>query len=421
MSVNVGVCGLGKLGLMLALVLDVRGKHIVTGYDPSGRPRDLLSGRDDLPGEAGFDVLRDSTDMSMATSPAELVADSDVIFVVVPTPHAGPYGGHVPAPAERRDFEYGFLVQAMRDLCRAADEQTKQITIVIVSTVLPGTINREIRPLLNQMTRLVYSPSLIALGTIEEDLLNPEFVIVGADTEEDVYPVQEVYAGLHSRPIAVMDIVSAELTKIAYNTFTSLKIVFGNTMLELAEKTGADCDSVYRALALGTDKLLTHRYLRGGVAGGGFCHPRDVIAMSWLAERTDLSADLFGFLAQAREAQSSWLASLAVDYSNLTGLPIVILGKAYKPQSDLTGGSPGFLLRSQLAEQSIHAEICDPYTDAVKERTDDAVSGPRVFVIMTAHSHFRDLPYAPGSVVIDPHGYVNVPPGVTLVRPGRKH
>jgi UDPglucose 6-dehydrogenase len=421
MTANVGVCGLGKLGLILALVLDVRGDHIVTGYDPSPRAGDLLAGRSDLPGEAGFEALRDATTMDLTGSPAGLVETSDVIFVVVPTPHANPYGGHVPAPAERKDFEYGFLVQAVRDLCRAANDQTKPITIVIVSTVLPGTINREIRPLLNDMTTLVYSPSLIALGTIEEDLLAPEFVIVGADNEEDVYPVQEIYSSLHNRPIAVMDIVSAELTKIAYNTFTSLKIVFGNTMLELAEKTGADCDSVYRALALGTDKLLTHRYLRGGVAGGGFCHPRDVIAMSWLAERVGLSSDIFGFLAKAREDQSSWLAESAIDLSTLTGLPIVILGKAYKPQSDLTGGSPGLLLLAQLAAQDVHAEIYDPYVDTKAERTNVAVENPRVFVIMTAHSYFRDLPYAPGSVVIDPHGYVNAPAGVTLVRPGRKH
>jgi UDPglucose 6-dehydrogenase len=416
--------GLGKLGHVLAMVLDNTGGHVVHGYDPSERPAKILAGEIQVPGEAGFEALVDCTEMKIVGSPSELVSVSETVFVVVPTPHPQEYSGEIPVPFEPRDFEYGYLVQAVRDLCTAADDQSRQITIVIVSTVLPGTVGRLVRPLLNDMTKLVYSPSLIALGTVEEDLLNPELVIIGADSTDDAFDVSRIYSTLHSRPVQVMSIESAELTKVAYNTFTSMKIVFANTMLEIAEKTGADCDAVTGALSLATDRLLSPKYLTGGVGGGGYCHPRDVIAMSWLAGRLNLSTDLFDYLAQAREDQSRWLAEKVMEWSTL--LPdhaIVILGKAYKPHHDLTGGSAALLLAHQLTVRGADPLYAvDPYVDEDPSTTREIVQkGPSIFVMATDHTEFRELPFKSGSVVIDPFGHIPSRPGVTLVRLGRKH
>jgi UDPglucose 6-dehydrogenase len=413
--------GLGKLGLIMAMVLDVHGNHNVVGYDPSPRPWDILANRADPPDESGIGGLLPNNAVSHAADPEELVSRTDVIFVVVQTPHPEHFDGTVPVPKELKDFDYGFLVNAVRQLSRAADHQDKQITIAVVSTVLPGTCDRLLRPYLHDRVRLVYTPSLIALGTVADDLLSPEFVIVGADSYEDTYEISKIYRTLHSHPILTMSIPSAELTKVAYNTYTSMKIVFANTMLELAEKTGADADEVASALSMATKNLMSPRYMKGGLGGGGYCHPRDVIAMSWLAEKLDLSADVFGFLARAREAQSSWLASLVVDYHALTGLPVTILGNAYRPNGDLTGGSAALLLFNQLGPY-VPVSMVDPHTGTGSE--DDLTrltkGCPGVFVVGCAHREFHSLQFAPGSVVIDPVGIIPDRPGVTVVRVGRK-
>jgi len=415
--------GLGKLGLIMALVLDKHGKHDVTGYDPTDRPRDILTGKTSLP-EKDFGLLLESNTVHLASSPSEVVRSSDVIFVVVATPHPPEYDGTVPSPEDPQDFEYGYLVQAVRDLAQAAWDQHKDITVVIVSTVLPGTISRVIWPLQNDQVTVVYSPSLIALGTVEEDLLNPDFVILGADEREDVYPVAEIYASLHERPLQIMSIESAELTKIAYNTFTSMKIVFANMLLETAEKTGADCDSVTGALAMSSGNLLSSRYLTGGMGGGGYCHPRDTVAMSYLARRLDLSTDLSGYLKQAREDQSGWLADTVEKWSKLCPeLAVIIMGTAYKPGSPLTGGSAALLLRDQLKSRGIDVIPHDPYVNpgphmASSERVAQTEA---VFVIGCAHPEFRALKFAPSSVVIDPTGTISDRPGVTVVRLGRKN
>lgn len=418
---NIGWIGLGKLGLTCALVLEKHGGHKVVGYDPSSRPNDILRGHAEPPREEGIKELLAGSQMQVASTPAEVVREAEVIFVAVQTPHGADYGGEVPAPAEPRDFEYGYLVQAVRDLVTASTEQQKYVTIVVVSTCLPGTMNRLIRPLLSFRTKLVYNPAFIAMGTTVNDFLNPEFVLLGADDADDAIPVAEVYRTLHDRPRVVVSVESAELTKIAYNVVISAKIVIGNTLMEIADKTGADCDQVIDALSLATDRVLSPKYLRGGMGDGGHCHPRDLIAMCWLTNKLDLSSDTLCTLARAREQQSGWLADLAEQWADMTLMDIHILGKAYKPESDLTGGSPALLLAHQLRERGRRVDHWDPFVDGDGgSRRKLIITVPGVYVIGTKHASFAAVAFPQGSVVIDPHGYIPDQLGVSVVRIGRK-
>jgi UDPglucose 6-dehydrogenase len=411
--VKAGWIGLGKLGLCGALVLDAAG-HQVTGYDVSTLPGEILLGNAPLPVEQDFEELLADHDVRLAGSPAEVVAASDIVFVSVQTPHAPDYGGETPAPATRRDFEYAYLTQACRDVCRAATEQAKQITLAVVSTVLPGTCGRLIRPLLGEYVTLVYTPAFIAMGTTIPDFRNPEFVLAGCDDPRDANPLRQVWAKIHTAEVLTMSVESAELAKVAYNVFISAKIVFSSTIMEICHKTGADCDEVIGALSKATDRLISAKYLPAGMPDGGSCHPRDLIAMSWLAQRLELSYDLLGELTQARESQTAWLADLALDYSAQTGLPVTVLGKAYKARSPLTAGSPGLLLLDYL-KGHIQLLAWDPYTDRESIPVRQAV-----FVIAMNHPEFADLCFPYGSVVIDPWGMIPDQDQVTVIRVGRK-
>ncbi|GGV45752.1 hypothetical protein [Streptomyces spectabilis] len=416
---RIGWIGLGKLGIVCALTLAKHGGHTVTGYDPSPRPADILHGAAPPPQEEGIEALLAGASLTLASSASAVVASTDsVVFVAVQTPHSPAYGGEQTMPDEPNDFEYQYLVQAIRDLCRSAALQEKPITIAVISTCLPGTMNRLIRPLLNKWTTLVYNPAFIAMGTTIADYLHPEFVLLGADDPRHTEPILDIYATVHDRPAQIMGMESAELTKVAYNVVISTKIVVANALMEICHKTGADCDDVADALAKATDRVVSPKYMRGGMGDGGHCHPRDIIAMSWLAQRLDLSTDVLGYMVQAREAQTGWLADLAQQWAEQTGLDVMILGKAYKPGSDLTGGSPALLLAHQLRERGVDAQHWDPHVDT-EGPWFDAVT-PAVFVVGTRHDAFLHLSIAPGSVVIDPHGYMPDQPGVTTIRVGRK-
>lgn len=410
---RIGWVGLGKLGMPCALVLAKHGGHDVTGYDV--RPPKIPAY------EAGIDQL-DPSMLTLADSPAGVVAASDVVFVAVQTPHAPAYGGETPAPAERRDFEYGYLINAVRAVCQAAERQRKPITLAVVSTVLPGTCNRLLRPLLPPHVRLVYCPAFIAMGTTVDDFLAPEFVLAGADNPAFIAPIRQVFAAVHDRPVYETSIETAELIKVAYNTVISTKIVLGNMLMEICEKTGADCDHVVDALAMATDRIVSAKYLRGGMGDGGACHPRDLIATSWLAERLDLSYDLLGQMASAREAQTGWLADLAIRWADQTRLDVCVCGTAYKPGVPLEQGSAALLLIRLIMDKRPDLGVTgyDPYADRGVMMLDGDFNAPYVYVIGCKHPEFAGYEFPAGSVVLDPHGYIPDRLGVTVIRIGRK-
>lgn len=415
---NVSWIGLGKLGLTCALALEKHGGHQVTGYDPSPRARQILNGAAPPPEEAGIEELLNGSKLRIAASPAEAVAATDgIVLLAVQTPHDPRYGGENPIVDAPVDFEYGYLIQAVRDVATAAEEQGKQITLVVISTMLPGTTRAHLAPLCGPNVRLVYGPYFIAMTSTVSDFLHPEFVLLGSDDPEAIADVADLYRTVHDRPIHPVTIESAELTKVAYNCFISMKIVFANMVMEICQKTGADCDQVADGLALATDRITSPAYMRGGMGDSGACHPRDNQAMSWLAQRLDLSVDLMGYVSIAREQQSAWLAGLVEHWHRMSGLPIVLLGKAYKPHVGLTQGSAGLLLAYQLRERGLEVEHHDPFVDG---NVTDEVLVPAVYAVTTKHDCFTEYEIPAGSVVIDPHGYMPDQPGVTTIRVGRK-
>ena len=404
---NVGWLGLGRLGLPCALAIADHPDHDVTAYDPA------VTGPKRPPwDEPGVYDLLGRTTLTFAASVDEVVAAADVVFVAVQTPHAPDYDGSKPMPETRRDFDYTALRGACRAVCDAAHRLDRRITLVVVSTVLPGTMDRVIRPLLGENVTLVYNPFFIAMTSTISDFLHPDFVLTGADHDSDVDPLRKLYGSLHQRPIYRCSIPSAELTKVAYNTFISAKIAVANSLMEICHHTGADVDEVTDALALATDRVVSPKYLRGGMGDGGACHPRDLIAMSWLAEHLGLSYDLFGSLVRGREQQTEWLAELAIEQAELNNFDtVMVLGKAYKAGTNLSQGSPGLLLAAALRRRGIRFIHFDQVEDAL-------LGNAKVFVIATNHAEYQQLNFPARSVVIDPWRYLDPQPGVTIIPVG---
>ena len=410
---KVGMIGLGKLGLPVALAMDLHG-HRVMGYDVNVAlmQKERCSYREEGPnGESSLEpVLRKSR--LRFGSLAEVVRHAEMIFIAVQTPHEARYEGITTLPHERVDFDYTYLVNAVADVSAEIGRQQKETVVVVISTVLPGTVRSRLVPLITPFVRLCYNPSFIAMGTTMRDFLNPEFVLFGVWDEGAAAKAEQFYRTIHSRPFYRTTIENAELIKVAYNTFIGLKIVFANTLMEICQKTpGTDVDAVTEALKLATDRLISGRYLGGGMGDGGGCHPRDNIALSWLAKQLHLSYDLFESIMLARERQTGWLADLMCAYR----LPKVILGKSFKPESSVQLGSPSLLLRSLLEAKGHEVLMYDPYIDPVQP-----AFGPSVFLIGTKHACFSsDFKFPQGSVVIDPWRYVKAQDGVRVVHVGR--
>jgi UDPglucose 6-dehydrogenase len=291
--------------------------------------------------------------------------------------------------------------------------------VVVISTVLPGTMRKHIFPLLNERVQICYNPFFIAMGTTMQDFLHPEMVLLGVSNENAAKRVEQLYASVTNAPIYRTSIENAEGIKVAYNTFIGMKIAFANTWMEICHRIpGMDVDQVTGALALATNRIISSRYLSGGMGDGGSCHPRDNIALSWLARELGLSYDLFETLMIAREHQTQWLAELmeAYDPRGEPRLLKVILGKSFKLNSNITVGSPAVLLKNILQERGHDVEMYDPHVDIGLPTPTYPAS---IFLIGTKHPEFVEFKFPEGSVVIDPWRYVPQRPGIKVVSVGR--
>ena len=411
--------GLGKLGLPCLLAMEKYGHHQIFGFDPVSKVRDSIISRNVDYWEEGVNDLLKTSEIVLTEKIEDLVSICDVIFIAVQTPHTAEFEGKTPMPASRRDFDYKFLESAVTDVANGLlRHKNNNPLIVTISTVLPGTMATRVLPKLESARadyRFAYNPYFIAMGTTISDFLNPEFILVGGRTVEEQRDLVDFYSFLPAE-VMPMDIESAELTKVAYNTFIGFKIVFANALAEITDARGGDVDKITNALSKATKRIMSGTYMTAGMGDGGGCHPRDQIAMSWLAKESDLSVDIFEFLADARDKQTLRQAQLIDSYTKSSNLKPVLLGVSYKPDSPLDIGSPARLLEYYLRQMGHKLKIVDPWIYP----ENNTFLEPSVFFVSSRHKEFRNLEKYENSIIIDPWGFVEtVAASSRLIKPGR--
>ena len=409
---------MGKLGLPCALAVEMRG-HKVVGYDPSPDVKKILDTKKLPYKEIWAQDYLDKTNIKIKTV-EEVVKHSDIIFVPIQTPHGDKFEGTTRIPDEREDFDYSYLIDGLTELDYELHKQKKETVVVVISTVLPGTIRRDIKPLLSEYTKLCYNPFFIAMGTVMEDFLRPEIILFGVDDKEAAQKAKKFYRTINHAPFYETTIENAELIKVAYNTFIGTKIAYVNTLMEMCHHLpNTNVDEVMNGLKMCNKRIISDKYLSGGMGDGGGCHPRDNIALSWLSRELNLSHDWFDNIMKQREIQTEWLADLIEKEAN--GLPITILGKSFKPQTNITTGSPSILLSNILRERGLSATMYDPYIDEPFDDWQDMSEYdgvPQCYFIGTKHEDFVNFPFDDESIIIDPWRYIPDKEGCKVIRIG---
>lgn len=422
---KIGYIGAGKLGMPVAACVAQKHDVLMLDADPSVYLRWGNYPFVESVAETGFSdisaLMRSVSEHARFTHDLRDMRDRDIIFVAVQTPHDPQYEGVTPLPETTADFNYRHLIEALGTLAKALDGSGMRHTVVVISTCLPGTYEREIKPLADgwDNVNLVYNPYFIAMGSVIPDFLDPEFVLVGNDNG-DVTDLRAFYTsfGLADR-IRSMSITSAEATKVFYNTFISMKLSFANIVAEACEKVGADCDDVMGAIKAANRRLISPAYLTPGMGDGGGCHPRDNIALSDFAREEGMSFDFFGMLMKQRERQAIHLAKLMRGARFLEGgrpdsLAIGVVGNAFKANTNITTGSHAQLVFNILASWKHEPQVFDRFTNGRDPHE------PGVYLIGCAHDYIKTLAFPQGSIVIDPWGIVPDQEGVTVRRLGRK-
>jgi UDPglucose 6-dehydrogenase len=364
---NIGFIGVGKLGKDAAEVMAVH--HFVEGYDLN---------------------KVEPSNFKMVDTIQDVCKDKDIIFIALPTPHHPDYDGRYPTShLEPKDFDYNIVKTMLYQI----NEWTnyKQL-VVLISTVLPGTISDSLIQLVRNY-RFIYNPYLIAMGTVKDDMVNPEMIIIGTEdgTETgDAKLLVDFYKTFVNKDtrfeIGTWD--EAEAIKIFYNTFISTKVALVNMIQDVAEKNGnINTDVVTGALERSTKRIVSKSYMKAGMGDGGGCHPRDNIALRWMANKYDLGYDLFDSIMLAREKQALNIAKKLVDLSNKHNLPIVILGKSYKPGVDYVEGSTTILTSHYVKEIGKDVDF-------------DIINKPAIY-LLGHRGEFHDIDFPKNSVILD--------------------
>jgi len=417
---NVGFLGLGKLGLPVSLAVEDKG-HNVFGYDISTQTLEDIKNKHIRYKEEWVEKFLPNTKLEI-NNIDDLVKNSEIIFVPIQTPHDPKYEGVTRIPSKRIDFDYSYLKSGIKDLSEAIEKNGEDKVVIIISTVLPGTIRTQIKPLLGKHTKLCYNPFFIAMGSTIRDFLHPEFILFGVDDEEAAKKAQNFYKTICDSPFYKTTIENAELIKVSYNTMISTKISFVNTIMEACHHLpNTNIDDVTNGLKLATRRLISGAYMSGGMGDGGGCHPRDNIALSHLSQKLNLSYDWFDSIMTQREKQTEWLADMVIDNSN--NRQINILGKTFKPETNLTLGSPSILLENLIKEKGHKVFSWDPYIDEKYEEVCEKFNWINenilhVFFIGTKHPDFINFKFPKNSIVIDPFRYIYKANGSKIIRIG---
>jgi len=338
-----------------------------------------------------------SGNLKFTTSWADLADQADVHFLCVGTPKS-------------KDSDAADLSQVNGAVASLAPHLTRTALIVGKSTVPVGTAERlaeflQTNSPAGSEIRLAWNPEFLREGFAVQDTLHPDRIVIGITNPEAETGVREVYASSieEGAPFITTDYATAELVKVAANSFLATKISFINAFADLCDATGADITEL--ADAIGHDTRIGRRFLNAGVGFGGGCLPKDIRALHARASELGLD-EQFEFLGNVgrinqmrRELVVERAKALTSD--DLTGIRITVLGAAFKPDCDDIRDSPALSITQALVDAGANVVVHDPIALNVVRRIyphlncvdslTDAVSGATLLIHVTEWAEYRQL------------------------------
>ncbi len=353
---RISVFGLGYVGAV-SLACLARDGHKVVGCDIDPTKLDLIRARKSPILEEGIqELMRDVVDsgrVSVTDDAARAIGETDLSFVCVGTPSAANGSQNLTA-----------ILRLTEQIGKALREKREFHTIVIRSTVQPGTTEEKIEPLLEQSSGkksgrdfgLCFQPEFLREGTSIRDYDHPPYTIVGGTCDAANEAVREVFAHLPVR-FLVTDVRVAEALKMSCNAFHALKITFANEIGRISQALDIDPHEVMRLVCADTQLNISPAYLKPGFAFGGSCLPKDLRALTTIAKRHDIEVPMLSSLLPSNRVHIEH----AVAQILKLGRPrIGMLGLSFKTGTDDLRESPLVLVAKQLIGEGCELRIYDP-------------------------------------------------------------
>jgi GDP-mannose 6-dehydrogenase len=366
---TIAVFGLGYVGCVTGACFAELGYRIV-GVDVDKRKvQAIQDGRSPFY-EPGLETLIGkhlATGSLRATTWAEeALRDADYAFLCVGTPSAA-----------NGNLNLDYLRKVAVEIGGHLEGRTKPLTVVVRSTVFPGTCDEVIAPAVQPGASVVANPEFLREGTAVKDFMEPSLVVVGSHDRAAAEGVASLYAQLPVQT-AVVALRTAELIKYTCNTFHALKIAFANEIGTLSASLGLDGAEVMETVCHDTKLNISKVYLKPGFAFGGSCLPKDLRALNYRARQLDLDLPLLNSVLPSNEAH---LARAFHRVMEMGCRKIGIYGLAFKPDTDDLRESPGVALIERLIGKGCDVKIYDPHIQL------DAIYGSNEAFLLSSLPH----------------------------------
>ena len=394
MFVRITVLGLGYVGAVAAAAL-ARDGHQVLGVDVDPGKVDRFRQGEVPFHEPGLDNLvqegvssgRLRFALASEVEPGRL---GELVLVAVGTPSR---------PTGAADLSQ--VEAAMRWVVDKAGGAPAAPVVVMKSTVPPGTGRRlRQRYLLPAGLEYASNPEFLREGSAVHDWFHPDRIVIGSESEEAAARVRALYEG-YEAPVLVTDTTTAEMVKYGANAFLATKISFINELANMCDRVGADVEEVARGIGL--DPRIGSQFLRAGLGYGGSCFPKDVAALDHLARVYDYPFELLRAVIAVNSRQRLLpLYALREEFGSLAGVPVAVLGLAFKPHTDDIREAPALDLIPLLLEEGAEVRAADPQAAGraravlpgevrVTSSAMEALEGARAVVLCTEWEEFTRL------------------------------
>jgi GDP-mannose 6-dehydrogenase len=353
---NVSVFGLGYVGCVTAACL-ARDGHQVVGVDVSTDKVAMINdGRSPIVEPDLEPLLRRlarERRLTATTSAADAVRDCDVALICVGTPDIG-HG--------QPDLEA--LSRVATAIGEACVNRTTLLTVVVRSTVLPGT-NDLVRERMMKAASanghvpnimLASNPEFMREGSSIRDFDHPPFVLIGSDDTDSLAVLRSLYASVNA-DVVETSIRTAEMIKYVCNCFHALKVCFGNEIADLCDALGADAQEVMRIFRLDRKLNISEAYLTPGFAFGGSCLPKDLRALLCAGRLNAVDLPVLSSILPSNEGQIRRAAETILQHKKKR---IGVVGLAFKPDTDDLRESPMVTLVETLIGKGCDLRILDP-------------------------------------------------------------
>jgi len=346
------IIGSGYVGLTTGACFAEVGHHVVCVDNDPRKVETLLAGQIPIY-EPGLEALVKKNvaakRLGFTTSTEAGVDHGEVLFIAVPTP-----------PQPDGSVDLTFMEKVAREIAQYLDSYR---VIVDKSTVpvktgerVAQTIRRYAKP--GAEFDVVSNPEFLREGSAVADLMKPDRIVIGGNTDRAIALMQKVYEPF-AAPVLVTDINSAELIKHAANSFLALKISYANALSEICEASGADVIKV--AEGIGADKRIGREFLNAGLGYGGSCFPKDIAAFIAIADQLGTPFTLLKEVQRINQHQlDRFIAGIREALWVLKDKKLAVWGLAFKPNTDDVRSSVAITLVEKLAAEGAIVTVYDP-------------------------------------------------------------